>query len=108
MEMKINLIAQSSNESIEVKKSGDVLTINGVEYDFSGIPDGATLPDAEQSTGCKWLCGDIDRVNGEIQLTMIHPCPYNATQDMLNSRTLDISADGVIELPYSVTPVESK
>lgn len=104
--MIINLISQSSNETIVTSKSGDTLTINGIDYDLSPIPDGATLPNAEQATGCKWLCGDIERVNGEIQLTLIHPCPDNAAPEMLMQTQLVLTEDGTIKLPYAVVDVK--
>ena len=42
--MHITLNPQRRDDALDVSKSGDTLTINGSAYDFSVIPNGATLP----------------------------------------------------------------
>lgn len=39
--------------TLTVSKAGDVLTINGEAYDFSSLPNGATIP--EGSIPCPWI-----------------------------------------------------
>ncbi|HBS50071.1 MAG TPA: hypothetical protein DEA05_08295 [Rhodobacteraceae bacterium] len=69
--MQITYIPQSRFDSCEVSADGDILTIGGARYDFSPLPEGATLP--REAVACKWLVSDVERIDGEIHLTLIRP-----------------------------------
>lgn len=76
--MIINLSPQVSSKELDVFISGDAITINGNEYDFSVIPDGATLPsDAIEDD---YIIGNIERVSGVINLTLLFPINGEATE----------------------------
>jgi len=42
--MHITLIPQRRATPLTVTRNGDILTLNGETFDFSPLPDGATLP----------------------------------------------------------------
>lgn len=99
--MIINLSPQGNRkDTLVVTKTGDVLNINGLSYDLSVIPDGATLPNAAQATGCDLFAGGIKRVNGDLELTLILPF-YNLPQSqaVLFPQPITVTADGPIQLP---------
>lgn len=69
--MQITHTPQRRDDACDVSVSGDVLTVNGETYDFSPLPEGATLPRA--AVDCPWLASDVERIDGEIHLTLIQP-----------------------------------
>jgi hypothetical protein len=79
-----------------LSRSGDTLTINSEAFDFSGIPDGATLP--RDAIACDWLASDVERIGGAIHLTLILPHGPNAPQETLFPVAIT-PTDGVIVLP---------
>jgi hypothetical protein len=95
--MKINLSPQRREETLTVIKQGDVLTINGIDYDFSQLSDGGTLPaDAVDS---EFVIGSVDRVNGELELTLLLPHSADASEAARFPQPIIDPADGEVELP---------
>lgn len=95
--MKIKLSPVRGDEQITLSKLGDVLTINGEEYDFSPIPEGATLPNTAVS--CKWVVSDIERVGGELSLTLMLPHGSDAPEETRFPISIITTEDGPIHLP---------
>jgi len=95
--MKIKLSPQRRNDTLTVTKKGDILTINNTEYDFSVIPDGATLP--KDATDCAWLASDVERIDGVLHLTLILPNKANASEAARFPQPIINPADGILELP---------
>lgn len=56
--MHITLTPMRRDASLQLERAGDLLVINGEAFDFSALPDGATLP-MEPSTaiGSAMMCG---------------------------------------------------
>ena len=95
--MKITLIPQRRDDAIAISKQGDTLTINGTAYDFSVIPDGATLP--ASAVDCEYITGNIERINGVLQISLVLPHGPNPSQAVAFPEPLMNPADGVLELP---------
>jgi hypothetical protein len=95
--MKITLSPQRRDDTLTVTKQGNTLTINGTAYDFSVIPDGATLP--KEATDCAWLASDVERIDGVLHLTLLLPHGANASQAARFPQPIINPADGVLELP---------
>lgn len=55
--MKITLIPQRRDDTLMLYKSGDILTVNGEDYDFSGVAEGAGL--ARDTVACEWFASDV-------------------------------------------------
>ncbi|MBD1602473.1 hypothetical protein [Pseudomonas typographi] len=102
--MRIKLSPVRRDDAISVVKAGDVLTINGDVFDFSVIPDGATLPAAAVSS--EWVCGDVSRTDGELTLTLILPHGYPYSQEQAFPADITDPADGDIALPQAPTTEE--
>jgi len=95
--MKITLSPQRRDDNLAVIKNGDTLTINGVEYDFSKLPDGGTLPN--EAIECEWIISDVDRIDGEIELTLLMPNGANASENARFPKPIINHPDGQLELP---------
>jgi hypothetical protein len=102
--MKITLSPQRRDDGpISITKQGDVLTIAGTAYDLSQLPDGGTLP--QDAVDCPWLAGDINRIDNELELTLLLPHGANAPEQTRFPEPIIDPADGTIELPpYDIVP----
>ena len=95
--MNITLSPARSDAPVSINKQGDALTINGVTYDFSVIPDGATL--LASAVDCEYITGSVERINGVLQISLIIPHGPNPSQAVAFPEPLINPADGVLELP---------
>ena len=95
--MLINLSPINSNKSLEITKINNALTINGVPYDFSQLPEGATLP--REAIGCEFIVSDVNRINGQIELTILLPHGANASHEARFPEPINMTNDGQVVLP---------
>jgi hypothetical protein len=95
--MRITLSPQRRTDGLYVSKKGDTLTINGTAFDFSVIPDGATLPSS--AVDCDYLTENIERINGVLHLSLILPTGPDASEAANFPAPLINPANGVLELP---------
>ena len=95
--MLINLSPQRREDILTISKSGDTLTINGVPYDFSQLPNGATLP--REAINCEFIISDVSRINGEIELTILLPHGANASHEARFPEPIIKNDDGQVVLP---------
>jgi hypothetical protein len=95
--MNITLSPQRRDDGLQVVKSGDTLTINGTAYDFSVVPDGATLP--RDAVDCPWLASDVERIDGVLHLTLLLPNSATASEAARFPAPIINPADGDLELP---------
>ena len=98
--MRIDLTPQRHDGALTVSKSGDILTINGEAYDFSSLPDGATIPAGV--VPCDWIAGPVNRIDGDLHLTLILPHGPKPTPEQAFPQPIINPADGVIALPQNV------
>ncbi len=97
--MRINLTPMRHEGALTVTKSGDILTINGEAYDFSSLPDGATIPSG--IVPCEWITGPVMRISGDLHLTLILPHGPKPTPAQTFPEAIVNPADGVIALPQN-------
>ena len=95
--MLINFSPTRSDRALEITKTGETLTINGESYDFSQLPNGATLP--KEAIDCEWIVSDVNRVNGEIELTILLPHGANASHEARFPEPIVKNDDGQVVLP---------
>lgn len=103
--MHITLSPMRRDDTLAVEKSGDILTINGESFDFSAIPDGATLP--REAVTCDWLVSDVERIGGVLHLTLVLPHGATAPPETLTPNPIVDPADGPVALPPYETPQEA-
>lgn len=101
--MIIKLSPQRRDDTLEVTKQGDVLTLNGTALDFGPLPDGATLPMSAVSGD--WIAGDVERVDGELVIRLILPLPANYSQEQAFPEDLVDVPDGPVAFPQPL-PIE--
>lgn len=95
--MQIKFNPQRRDDALTVVKQGDTLIVNGIEYDFSTIPEGATLPaDAIDSD---FFSGPVERIGGEIYVTLTLPHGPNPSQAVAFPAPKNVLSDGPVELP---------
>ncbi|MCX5592013.1 hypothetical protein [Alcaligenes endophyticus] len=95
--MKIHFESQRRDDSLDLSRQGDKLIINGQTFDFSVIPDGATLP--ASAVDCEFIAGDIERIDGVLHITLLLPHGPDASQAACFPQTIINPADGPVELP---------
>ena len=95
--MVINFKPQRRDESLSLEKQGDILIVNGVPFDFSPLPDEATLP--AEAIGSNWFCGPVDRISEELHLTLILPHGPNPSAAAAFPEPITVSANGPVEVP---------
>lgn len=100
--MLITLSPMRRDDRLSLHRAGDVLTVNGRMHDFSALPEGGTLPQAE--TGCDWLVSDVTRQEGVLRLTLILPHGARPPADTLFPAPILLTADGAVDLPASDSP----
>ncbi|KIQ05015.1 hypothetical protein RU07_02075 [Agrobacterium tumefaciens] len=100
--MKINLSPSRRDDKLTVEKTGDRLRINGELFNFNPVPEGATIKASD--IPCDWICGDVTRINGEIELTLILPHGANPSQAVAFPAALEDVQDGVVALPFDPEP----
>lgn len=107
--MRITLTPVRCAAPLTLHRAGDVLTIDGTDYDFSALPEGGLLPG--HAVGCDWIAADVTRAGGVLHLTLIlphgpipHPAPP-AAQAVLFPAPVAVTADGPVALP-AFTPEE--
>ncbi|GFZ61496.1 hypothetical protein PSE10A_40070 [Pseudomonas amygdali pv. eriobotryae] len=95
--MNIKFSAVRMEETLQVFKLGDQLTLNGETFDFSRMVDGDTLP--RGSVKSRWFDGEVDKQGGVLSLTLILPNPANYSQQQAFPVPLTDIPDGFIALP---------
>jgi len=95
--MKLLFSPQRRDDVLILSKSGDALTVNGVPYDFSQLPDGATLP--REAVDCEWICGDVSRINGELEIPILLPHGPDASEAARFPEPMAVTIDGEVVLP---------
>ncbi|GAW37123.1 hypothetical protein RA2_04198 [Roseovarius sp. A-2] len=95
--MQINLSPIRRDMSLQLTRSGDALTINGEVFDFSPLSEGATLP--AEAIASDWFAGPVERVGGELHLTLALPHGTDAPRQTLFPTSLSLTGDGPVSLP---------
>lgn len=95
--MKIILSPQRRDDVLEVTKIGDALVVNGEEFDFSPINDGDTLP--RDAIGSIWFSDSVERVDGELIVTLLFPNPWNYSPQQAFPVPLEDVPDGPVLFP---------
>lgn len=87
---------------LTVTKAGDVLTINGEAFDFSTLPDGATIPAGE--VPCEWVVGPVERIGGDLHVTLLLPHGADPSPAVAFPNALIDPPDGPLVIPHDEEP----
>lgn len=83
--------------TLDLIKTGDALAVNGETFDFSSVGDGDTLPATAIASG--WFPADVERISGELIITLWLPNPWNASPEQRFPDDLVNVPDGPVMLP---------
>jgi hypothetical protein len=93
------------DQPLQVARHGDVLTVNGVDFDFGPLPEGALLP--REAIDSLWFAGPVERSAGVLQITLLLPHGADAPPQTLFPDPLRLEKDGPVDLPpFSLSPVQ--
>jgi hypothetical protein len=95
--MKIYLSPIRHDNKLSIVKKGDVLVVNGDEFDFGPIPEGGTLP--LEAIDSDYFCGPVERIGGELIVNLLLPHGPSPSQAAAFPSPIAIVNDGVVELP---------
>lgn len=95
--MRINLTPQLTDKCLIVVKEGNTLILNGDRFDLSPMTEGSTLPGS--AINSEWFAGDVEMIDGEINVTLLLPNPANYSQDQAFPQPLLNVPDGLVSLP---------
>ncbi|WP_109468530.1 hypothetical protein [Albibacillus kandeliae] len=95
--MHISFTPTRHDAELALSVAGDALTINGEVFDFSGLAEGATLPNS--AVACAWLASDVERVAGVLHLSLILPHGADAPEETRFPAPLIVTEDGPVALP---------
>jgi len=95
--MHITLIPQRRATPLTVTRTGDILTLNGEAFDFSPLPDGATLP--REAIASNWFAGPVERIEGALHLSLVVPFGASAPAQTIDPAPLTLTSDGRVTLP---------
>lgn len=102
--MKIAFSPMRRDVRLDASVSGDVLTINGEDFDFAGVPEGATLP--ASAIASEWFAGPVERIDGKINLTLILPHGDNAPVETRFPDPVTVVSGGVPVPAYEIEAEE--
>lgn len=97
--IKINLNPVFTGDKTEAKLSGTELTLNGVEYDLSQLPNGATAHHP--------VLGEVSRNGDDYELTITLKHGFNAPYETRFPEPVEVTA-GVWTLEYIYDPEVSE
>lgn len=100
--MIIKLSPVRSDEILSVEKNGDTLRLNGAAFDFSALPDGATLP--AEAIGSQRVGGSVERIDGQLVVTLLMPHGAEAGEQSRFPVDIVNPADGRVPLPTDCDP----
>ncbi len=84
-------------QQLAVWKNGEQLNINGLTIDLASLVEGASLP--VNAIGSAWVAGPIQRVGGQVVLTLFLPNSPESTEAERFPRDLVDVPDGRVALP---------
>ncbi len=100
--MRITLSPVRLDETLTATRAGDVLTLNGVAFDFGPLPEGATLP--AEAIDSEWIVGPVSRIDGDLHITLRLPHGPNPSQAVAFPEPIHVTEDGPIPLPFDPEP----
>lgn len=100
--MNIIFTPQRRDDALLLSVSGETITVNGVEYDFSVIPEGASLE--AEATDCMYFVGDISRTDGVLSVAVILPHRQDPNQPIAFPESVSVTTGVVIDTANAIYP----
>lgn len=104
--MKISFSPQRRDDSLALERvSPDRLRINGELFNFGPLAEGDKI--SPDRIPCEWICGPVERINGEIHLTLILPHGPNPSQAVAFPEPISVSENGPVDIEEGLANVDS-
>lgn len=101
--MRIHFSPQRRDDTLVLEKTtGDHLRINGELFNFDPLGEGDVLPAG--AIPCDWIVGPVERINGEVNVTVILPHGPNPSPAVAFPESILVTADGPIAVPRDPEP----
>jgi hypothetical protein len=101
--MRISFSPQRRNDTLALERTApDRLRINGELFNFGPLPGGGTIPEVPS----EWVIGPVERIDGELHLTLILPHGPNPSQAVAFPEPIHITDDGPIVIPHDQEPAD--
>lgn len=97
MYISFSPVLADDEKRLSLEKTGDRLRINGELFNFNSLPDGATIPAGV--IPCDYIIGPVERVDGEIHITLLLPHSMQPSKAQAFPEPLDDVPDGVVDIP---------
>lgn len=95
--MHITFSPARSDARLDLARAGDVLTINGADFDFGPLAEGATLP--AEAIDSAWFVGPVERSGGELSVVLLLPHGPDAPEATRFPAPIEVAGDGPIAVP---------
>jgi hypothetical protein len=103
--MRISFSPQRRDGVLALEQTSvDRLRVNGDLFNFSTLPDGASLPAG--TVPCDWIAGPVERVGGEVRLTLILPHGPNPSPAVAFPEPVIVTEIGPIAVPHDEEPAD--
>lgn len=97
--MIISFSPQRRDDALTLEKaSGDRIRINGALFNFNPLSEGDTIPAG--TIPCDWIVGPVERIDGEVRLTLILPHGPNPSQAVAFPAPITPTEDGPVTTPH--------
>lgn len=83
--------------TLHVVKRGRVLEINGEVFDFSPMPEGASIP--RHAINSEWFADTVTLEGGVLEVTLLLPISRDASEAARFPEPIVNPEDGELELP---------
>jgi hypothetical protein len=93
--MLITLSPVRMDATLEARREGEALVLNGERLDFSALAEGT----ADDGHGSPWIAGPVLRIDGRLRLELILPHGPDAPAAVLFPAPIVDPADGPLPLP---------
>nr|WP_288454560.1 hypothetical protein [uncultured Pseudomonas sp.] len=81
-----------------VSVQAEIVVIDGERFDFSPLPEGASLP--AEAVGSTWFVGQVERIAGELIVTLRLPHGASPSSAVAFPEPLTVTVDGPVMLPF--------
>lgn len=97
MHITLNPVFYLNGPALALQRAGEALIINGEGFDFSGLPDGGTIP--EGMVPHDWVLGPVTRTDGVLHIRVRFPIGPNASEAQRFPEPIIDPPNGVVALP---------
>jgi len=104
--MQLSFLPVRMEARLTLARQGDALVINGETFDFSAVPEGASLP--AEAVASDWIAGPVSRAAGVLQLVLLLPHGAKAPPETLFPVPVTVPTDGPVPLPpYAIEETDA-